>query len=212
MIGSGRDGGGPPLSERIASLLREVADPILEVGPGFSTLEALAEVPLGEGPLVAIASGVLALERKGWNGPTVVLASDLPRLELTLVQWLANCSGATPVVPVVDGRPQYLCALYDWQTLRKSVLLTARGVRSMLELLRGSDHRLAGPDEWEPIGITADMFMDVDTPADLAHYRSTVRHTRLATRSQQDSQHYEQDCEQDSVSGVAFRVHMATHS
>src|ERR1700736_1061525 len=48
---------GTPLAERTATLLAQVADPVVEVGPGWTGLVAVREEPAGQGPLAAMAAG-----------------------------------------------------------------------------------------------------------------------------------------------------------
>src|SRR5579872_5975186 len=69
--------GGDTLAGRTGRLLRRVADPCVEVGPGVSGLPAVREDPPGAGPLVAVSAGWDALGDGAFSGALVV-AADLP--------------------------------------------------------------------------------------------------------------------------------------
>ena len=100
-----------------------------------------------------------------------MVATDMPRLELPLLEWLVGYPGDASVVPVAGGRPQPLCARYSGGALEAAVSLSAGGVRAMHELLAVVEHVTPGPGEWEAAGVDASWFTDVDTPGDLAAYR-----------------------------------------
>src|SRR5436853_644840 len=74
---------GERLADRGARLLRGVADPVLEVGPGYCRAPALplaTEFDRGEGPLTALVAGAQALAEHGAGiRPVLVLAVDMPR-------------------------------------------------------------------------------------------------------------------------------------
>src|SRR5438132_14472 len=59
---------GQRLAERAAAVLAAVADPVVEVGPGWSPLPAVREDPPGSGPLAAVSTGAAALRRRGHAG------------------------------------------------------------------------------------------------------------------------------------------------
>jgi molybdopterin-guanine dinucleotide biosynthesis protein A len=166
------DGAQESLARRTARLLAEVAQPVLEVGPGHSGLPAVLEDPPGAGPLVALAAGARELRAQGWTGPTVVLATDLPRLTRKFLAWLAAYPTTGSVIPVVDGHPQTLCARYAAPDLDVAVELAARGRRALRELLPHLDALFADPALWEKAAGAPDVMADIDTPLDLARLRA----------------------------------------
>lgn len=172
---SGPRGDGPPLAQRTADVLRSATRPTLEVGPGFSDLPGICEQPPGGGPLAAVAAGAAELLRDPSIGAAVVLATDLPMIGPAAIAWLSAHPREGTVVPVVGGAPQLLCARYGRDALEASIALVSDGRRSMRELLSMVDHVLVGPDELTAAGIDPASVMDIDTPADLASYRSRTR-------------------------------------
>jgi molybdopterin-guanine dinucleotide biosynthesis protein A len=159
---------GRSLAVRTGDLLVTVAAMAIEVGPGHSTLRAVPDDPPGEGPLAAVATGVAALEQGGWLGPALVVATDLPRLDTGLLTWLVDHPFEGSVVPVVAGRPQWLCARYDRASLAGKAASVAAGKRRMEDLTSGCLLHLAPPDEWGPAVGTPLAPVDADTPAELA--------------------------------------------
>jgi molybdopterin-guanine dinucleotide biosynthesis protein A len=155
------------LAERTAALLAMVADPVLEVGPGRGGIDSVVDARPGAGPLAAVATGVAALAAAGRPGPALVVATDLPRLDTALLVWLADHPAPGTVVPVVDGRPQLLCARYDAETLDRAAGLVASGYRRMQDLLAGRPWHAAGPEEWGKVPGDGSL-RDADTPMELA--------------------------------------------
>jgi molybdopterin-guanine dinucleotide biosynthesis protein A len=156
------------LACRTARLLALVAEPAVEVGPGYSGLPAVREDPAGAGPLVAVAAGTGRLRALGWTGPAIVVATDLPLLTPGFLAWLAGHPSPRSVIPVVDGIPQTLCARYGAADLDLAVDLAATGRRTLRDLLDRIDAVLAGPDMWAAAAGDQDVLRDIDTPADLA--------------------------------------------
>jgi molybdopterin-guanine dinucleotide biosynthesis protein A len=157
---AGADGS---FAERTAAILQALADPVLEVGPGWSGLRAVADDGLG--PLAAVAAGWRALVPR--PGAALVVACDLPRLDDRPLRALLEASGATSpqgiaIVPMVGGRLQPLCACYPATALDLAAELAGRGARALQDLLEAIDFRALPADAW------ADALTDVDTPADLA--------------------------------------------
>ncbi|MBW3610518.1 MAG: NTP transferase domain-containing protein [Actinobacteria bacterium] len=158
---------GLSLAQRTANVLAAVVAPALEVGPGRTTLPAVEEEPAGEGPLVAAAAGFRALAERGHVGPVIVVATDLPRLSVAVVQALASHSSAGSVVPLVAGRPQWLAARWSPRAVGRAPALVRGGERRMQALADDVDD--ADDVEWLDASDWAGDLIDVDTPADLRH-------------------------------------------
>jgi molybdenum cofactor guanylyltransferase len=164
---------GQGLAVRTAALLTDVAAPIVEVGPGYTTLPQVQESPAGGGPLAALAAGWAGLAERGWpdSASVLVVATDMPRLTVGLLRLLARHPGPGCVVPLdQEGRSQPLCARYPMATLARAADLVGAGQRSVHSLL---DVVLAEvtwltPSAWQQAAGRPDVLLDVDTPADLA--------------------------------------------
>ena len=159
---TGPDGVG--LAVRTARLLATVARPVIEVGPGRSGADAVADDHPGAGPLAAVATGVTALARTGWSGAALVVATDLALLDTATLVRIADHPAAGSVVPVWRGRPQWLCARYDAATLGRAGALVAAGERRMRVL--GAGAVLVAEADWSDAARPWSL-LDVDTPADL---------------------------------------------
>lgn len=158
---------GVPLAVRTARLLEALAGPCLEVGPGESGLPTVAEPQPGAGPLHAMAAGGRALAAFG-RRPVLVVACDLPRLDLATLAVLAEWPGDGPAVPCIDGHDQPLCARWSADALDQAGVLAAGGERSLRRLLARDD--VARLDERAfPDGGAG--LADADTPADLERLR-----------------------------------------
>lgn len=151
---------------RLAGALRRVAlGPVLEVGPARSGLPAVQEQPAGSGPLAAVVAGWLALCDRGWQGPVVVVACDLPLLNETALSLLARWPGTASVVPCSEGQPQPLCARWAAGDLAVARRLVSEGRRSLKALLEAVDFQRLEPPDW-PSALEG-VLADVDTPEDL---------------------------------------------
>lgn len=157
---------GERLADRTARVLAEVADPVLEVGPGSSPLDAVLEDPPGSGPLAALAAGGVALAARGASGcDVIVVAVDLPFVDPAFLRLLADAPPAAAVVPRVGGHAQPLCARYSSITLRRATELVGVGERSLQALLRAVDVQWIEEGEWGAV-TSSRCFVDVDTPDD----------------------------------------------
>ena len=161
--------GGERLADRGARVLRGVASPVLEVGPGVSGLPSVREEPPGRGPLAALAAGGEELGRLGHDGPAMLLGVDLPFVEQPLLELLAQWPGDGVVVPVRDGRWQSCCARYDRSALDAAARLVAGGARSLHALLETTDVVEVAERDWRAVA-PLHALDDLDTPEDLARF------------------------------------------
>ena len=158
---------GERLADRGARLLRAVCDPALEVGPGVSPLPAVREDPPGGGPLAAVAAGAAALRARGSTAAVLVLAVDLPFVDVGLLRWLADRAPAGTLVPRVAGLAQPLCARYAADDVAVAASRLAAGASSMRALLATLAVTYVDESEWGSVA-PPDAFADVDTPDALA--------------------------------------------
>lgn len=162
--------GGRRLCDRAAEVLTAVCHPVLEVGPGHTSLPAVRENPPGSGPLAALAAGWAALGEPPPEAGVLVLALavDMPGVTSELVRFVATRPGTGTAVPLWRDRPQPLCARYGPATLALAPGLLERGERSLRALLdvAGAEVDWIGPEEWGAVAV-ADVFADIDEPGDL---------------------------------------------
>jgi molybdopterin-guanine dinucleotide biosynthesis protein A len=157
---------GSTLAVRTARLLNLVVEIAIEVGPGVSGLPSTMEEPSGEGPLAAVAAGYGALRDQGYGGGALVIACDLPLLSESVLRLLVEWDSLGSVVPVVQGRPQPLCARWSARDLQAAGHLFAGGVRSLQHLTTQADVVLLSEAEWGRVA-REEQFADIDTPEDL---------------------------------------------
>jgi molybdopterin-guanine dinucleotide biosynthesis protein A len=97
----------------------------------------------------------------------LVVATDLPRLSVGLLQWLVSHPARTTVVPVMGGRTQLLCARWSGPDLDRAVEIVGSGRRAMADLLEGSEAVLVDESGWFVSAGDGGSFDDADTPSDL---------------------------------------------
>lgn len=162
--------GGRRLVDRAVAVLSAVADPVVEVGPGWSGLPAVREDPPGTGPLAALGAGAAALRTAGHEGPVLVLAVDMPHVTAGLLRFLAGRPGPGTVVPRAGGHPQPMCARYGPAVLAavgERLATGGRSLRDLLESMAQAGHvAWVEPEEWAAVA-GPEAFADVDTPEDL---------------------------------------------
>jgi len=153
---------GETLAARAARVLASVCDPVVEVGSGAGNLRCVREDPPGSGPLAALVAGARAL---GTDGPVVLLGCDLPFVRAPVLQLLAEWPADRTVIPVVEGRLQFVCARYGVDALERASAALHAGEYA-LKTLAAADHDEIGEDVWGAVASAA-TFADVDSPGDL---------------------------------------------
>ncbi|MGC8512407.1 MAG: formate dehydrogenase accessory sulfurtransferase FdhD [Acidimicrobiales bacterium] len=163
------------LARRTAEVLTSVTVLAVEVGIGASDLACSVENPAGGGPLAGLVQGAQHLSETGWDGPVLVVATDMPLLGTEVLRWLVEYPGYRGVVPVAGGQPQPLCARYSPAEVRAARDVLAGGSRSMRDFLAVGRPRLVDPGtSGAPAGWES-LLADVDTPADLAGLRRPAK-------------------------------------
>jgi molybdopterin-guanine dinucleotide biosynthesis protein A len=151
------------LAARSARVLLAVCPHSVEVGPGHTTLPVVREARPGQGPLAALAAAADATAA----GSVLLLATDLPRVEVPLLRLLADWPGDATVVPVRAGVPQPVCARYGDAALARARVAVERGERSLRALLDDAAVVYVDEDVWGSVAPES-VFDDVDTVDDLA--------------------------------------------
>jgi molybdopterin-guanine dinucleotide biosynthesis protein A len=150
---------GETLASRAARVLGQVCDPVVEAGPGFTTLRTIREVPPGSGPLAALLAGADALDATS----VLLLACDMPFVEVPLLELLVHWPGDESVAAVSDGRTQYGCARYGRTWLGAARNARRAGTTSFRAV--GDEHIELLPESvWQPIAGRPDALVDIDTP------------------------------------------------
>ena len=171
---AGLPAGGGTLVEHLAQRLRPVVDETIVAG-GSATLELAGVRRIddhhpGLGPLAGMHAGLLAARHTlVW-----VVACDLPDVEPALgplMQSLARDYEA--VVPVVDGEPEGVCALYRRALAPSIEALLIAGERSVRSLLARCAVRYLTAQELGAVDPELRSFRNVNTPADYAAWLKT---------------------------------------
>jgi molybdopterin-guanine dinucleotide biosynthesis protein A len=161
---------GRPLVSHVAARLATSCPTVL-VAPGPRRLlqvvwQQVDDRVAGAGPLAGILGGLAAAKT-----PLVaVVAVDMPQADPGLLIDLANAwNGHAAVVPVHDGRPQPLHAVYATSALRRFAAVFDAGERSPTRALARVDALLL------PVRSTGRWARDLDTREDLARFRAQNR-------------------------------------
>ena len=160
---------GERLADHAARVLTAVCEPVLEIGPGRSELEAVDDDEPRAGPLMALVTGARALRARGYDGAVVLLGVDLPFVDQRLLELLVRHPASETVVPMAGGMRQSCCARYAPDALATAAELVERGERAMHALLSAVPAVEITEAEWREVA-PADALVDLDTPEDLAHH------------------------------------------
>lgn len=158
---------GETLAIRAAARLAAVCETVVEVGPGVTSHPHVHEQPSGGGPLAALAAGGDALRQLDWDGNVLLLAVDLPNVDVPLLELLREWPGAPTAVPEAAGRLQPVCARYGPEALHAASSLIAGRVRALHALLDVCEYDVVAERAWRE-AAPPDAFADVDTPEDAA--------------------------------------------
>lgn len=158
--------GGTRLALRLAGLLATVAEPSLEVGPGYSGLPWVTEEISGRGPVAAIVAGWEACREMVDTRSVLVLACDLPFMTLDVLRWLASRPGHGSMVPSVAGQPQPLCARWSAEDVESMANFLHEGQRSFKPVYGVGNVTFLDESSWGAVA-DAQVFADADTSDDL---------------------------------------------
>jgi molybdenum cofactor guanylyltransferase len=166
---------GERLADRAARVLSAACDPVVEVGPGRSSLDTVVddESAAGTGragPLAALATGTDVLRAREYEGAVVLFGVDLPFATEQLLRFVANHPATDTVVPVAEGVRQSCCARYAPDALATAAEFVERGERALHALLSAVPVVEISEEEWRAVA-PADALADLDTPEDLVRYR-----------------------------------------
>ena len=112
------------------------------------------------GPLAALRGFVL----QPW--PVFVCSCDLPLFRPLVASALLGRLGAVPVVPVVGGRPQPLCALYPASAF--ATLRANPGWVRVTDWLQATGSDLVDEEGLQGLGLDPVWVANANTPAEFA--------------------------------------------
>jgi molybdenum cofactor guanylyltransferase len=154
------------LLTRVTRLVAEVAPDLIWVArpgqalPAHSTPIVLDPVE-GLGPLAAIAVGLHAT-----SGDVVfITACDMPFLNPLVIQRLFDLIGDADVcVPIADGYPMTMCAVYRRALATEADALVAAGRRRVRDLLDRVHTKRVDAAAFRDIDPSLESFTGCDTP------------------------------------------------
>jgi molybdopterin-guanine dinucleotide biosynthesis protein A len=112
-------------------------------------------------------AGLLAALEAAHGRPVLMLGVDLPLVPTALLERLLVLTGAADAaVPVSPRGPEPLCAVYGPACLRPVHSAVAHGDLRMTEFLSELRVHEVGPAELVPFGDPAEVFLNVNSPAD----------------------------------------------
>lgn len=174
--------GDTTLLGQVAGTLVAAVDDVVVVARGAD--QPLPPLPPGvavatdaepdRGPLHGLHAGLRHLQAQGYAPTDVAFASacDAPFVAPGLPAWLAaRLGGELAVAPLVDGRPQPLCAVYRLAVLPHLDELLARGTTRLQDLLRHVATRLLAAAELRAIDPELRSVENLNTPADYERAR-----------------------------------------
>jgi molybdopterin-guanine dinucleotide biosynthesis protein A len=168
------DIGGLTTLERVRGALDEVAsETILVVNDDrFADLAGVRLVHDPE-PHAGVLPALLAALRLATQPLGLLVACDMPFLDVDLLRWLVSQADEHDVVmPIVDGRPQPMHAIYRRDASRDAIgRALARGDRRMISFLDDVRVRRVAEDELREHDPDLRSFFNVNTPDDLGEAR-----------------------------------------
>ncbi len=178
---------GESLALRAARRLAEVCAAVVIAGGGHASVPGFPAVE--DGPGRGPAAGILGAAR-AWPGrPLLVLACDLPRVPAALLAELAR-SAADLAFPCRGSELEPACALYGLQALARLEERVGRGELALHGLARepGLTIRLLDEEEIARFGPPDEIFLNLNTPADLARFQAGYERTDSVSDPPQRSQ------------------------
>ena len=164
--------GGERSIDRVVSAAQGVA-PVTVVGGERGLVKAehfwIPDIYPGQGPVQGILSAFRALPAS----PLLVLACDLPLITQAHLAFMAEDlpSGVHARIPLLEGKPQPLWALYDAQCHEFFERSWSQGIRSMWEVVETLDIQWVRADQLHGKGLDLEAFADFDTPEDLVRLK-----------------------------------------
>jgi molybdopterin-guanine dinucleotide biosynthesis protein A len=164
---------GRTLLETALSIVREVTGEVYILGPPElygACAPAIADIFPGCGPLSGIHAA-LARTRTDFN---LIIGVDTPFFSGGLLRYVAEralASRAVVTAPIVNSRPQPLCAVYSRAFLPVAEQALRRGAYKVATLFPQEGTVLIPETELARVAFVAEMFENLNTPDDLERAR-----------------------------------------
>lgn len=172
---------GRPQAQRCYGILRAVCDKVyVSVHRDQLTAEPYAHLPClrdrfeGLGP----AGGLLTAQTEHPEAAWLVLACDMPYVDVDVIQMLLNAGDSSQIgtaFRATDGKPEPLCAVYEPQSASVLHKALARGERSLRRLLMTCGACIVDPPN-------AESLTRINTPEEYEAFPRAVRETWQPTR------------------------------
>jgi molybdenum cofactor guanylyltransferase len=168
--------GNETLLERSLKLARTVCSEVKIVGSAekFARFGNVVEDVYPEcGPLAGIHAALVA----STTDRNLVLAVDLPFIQARFLQFLMSRSedlDATVTLPRVDDRWQPLCAVYQKEFAAPAEAALKKGEFRIDALFPSIKLKIIDDGELARMGMSPEMFRNLNTPADLEKARHQV--------------------------------------
>jgi molybdopterin-guanine dinucleotide biosynthesis protein A len=156
------------LASMLASLCAEVLvvarDPAQFAGVALPDTRMVFDKKPGGGPLMGLYSGLKATQ----SSTALVVAVDMPFVQSALLAFLlAHYEENTMLVPVVEGVPQVLLAIYPRSILPLIETLLQQGKRAPRALLEVAPVRYIEEAQLREVDPQLRSFVGINTPEDL---------------------------------------------
>ena len=168
---------GQPLIEHVVAKLTKLSDDVIIVTnspENYNHLEAklVGDIYPGKGSLGGIYSGL----RAATNAHSLVVACDMPFLDLNLLRYMILlASGHDVVIPRIGGFPEPLHAIYSKSCLEPIDRLLARGGLKIIDFFSEVRVHYVEEDEVDIFDPQHLSFFNVNTPNDLEEVKKLAR-------------------------------------
>lgn len=160
---------GKPVLAHVITALRELTEDVVVVSNrsdlyGSFGARVAADYDPPCGPLGGIAVGLQAIAHE----LAVIVACDMPFLNVTLLRWLIDQSGEyDAVVPQTGGELEPLHAVYRRGCYQSIVQRLARGERRVISFFTDVRLRIVPETEWRVLDPAGRSLVNLNTPDDL---------------------------------------------
>lgn len=170
--------GSETMLQRVVRLISDVCSPIVAVSSEGQSLPPLDPQVVvvhdrtpDQGPLEGLAVGFNAIGHSAKIA--MVVACDVPLLRTTLVQHLVHClTGYDAAVPLIDGRPHPLVAVYHERVRETLARQLHSGQLSMRDFLGEINVRYVEGDALKTVDPSLESLRNINRPEE---YRALVR-------------------------------------